>query len=124
MSTFPDPPFTELGCFNDDHVDDFRLQWDVISQSRTPETCIFYCYNAGRRYAGAVFTWVVHDDLLATRYPHPSPIFNLYSSVVDYDGNYSIRHGRNGMIGRLICIGTKTKPTLTSLPDGFLNNPI
>ena len=52
--TFPDPPFTELGCFDERDVDDFKLEWDGVNQDRTPETCIYYCYNAGMRYAGTV----------------------------------------------------------------------
>ena len=49
---FVDPPFTELGCFDEDDAADFKLAFDGISDSRIPETCISYCYNAGYRYAG------------------------------------------------------------------------
>ena len=49
---FVDPPFTELGCFDEDNAADFKLTFDLIRDSRTPETCIYYCYNAGYRYAG------------------------------------------------------------------------
>ena len=47
-----DPPYKELGCFEDDDADDFKLSFSGISASQTPETCIYYCYNMGYRYAG------------------------------------------------------------------------
>ena len=50
----PDPFLTELGCFDEHDVDDFKLEWDGISEDQTPETCIYYCYNAGMRYAGTL----------------------------------------------------------------------